>query len=228
MSTQRSMKIAMAAAGAVGFALLVLWLRATAPAPTGDVSVADLLPPDDEVTCEELERDDAPPTASGGDASAIAGRATSGAVLTCPFAFDGLQVLYVGEVVGDVLARDGGSWVLMNDDSYALGEGPLTAGGTPRGTNSGLSVWLPDPHDELADEPGRPGMRGDVLVVTGTVMRADPADGGGLTIRAQDVELLADAAAVEEPVHWRQLWIAVALGLAALVVLWRERTRRTG
>lgn len=220
MSASRWASGATTIAVVVALALLVVWLRATAPVPRTDASVNLVLPDDDVVTCEEL------PSDIGEAGAGPIGRVTSGEVLTCPFAFDGLRVRYVGEVVGDVLARRGGSWVLANDDPYALGEGPLTAGGTPRGTNSGLSVWLPDPYDELADDPGRPGLRGDVLVVTGTIHRADPDDGGGLTIRADEVEVVAEAIAIDEPVHWRQVGAAAVLGALALLVLWRERQRR--
>lgn len=203
-----------AAVGAV-----VVWLRATAPTSPTDASVQSLLPDDDPLRCDELADD----VSEAG--AAPVGRALSAEVLACPFDFDGLLVTYGGEVVGDVLARDGGSWLLVNDDSYAL-EGPLTAGGTPRGANSGLTVWLPDPLDELVDEPGRAEVRGDVLLVTGQIHRTDPADGGGLTIRAEEAEVLAEAVAIEEPVHWRQVGVAVVLSALALLALWRERGRR--
>lgn len=212
--------VATTIAAIVGVALLVGWLRASAPAPTTDATVAGLPPADDYVTCAGLEGSRVGP---GG--IEVAGYVSSTSVLTCPFEFDGLRVQYIGEVVGDVLARDGGSWVLMNDDAYALRDGPLTAGGIPSGTNSGLSVWLPEPQDQFVDEPGRPGRRGDVLEIAGTVHRADPRDGGGLTIRAHDVEVVADAVTIDEPVHWRQVTAAGILGVLALVVLWRERRR---
>jgi hypothetical protein len=66
-------------------------------------------------------------------------------VTSCPAAYDGHRVTYVGELVGDLLRREGGAWVLVNDDDYALRVGPLPAHPELRGTNSGLSVWLPDP-----------------------------------------------------------------------------------
>ena len=202
-------------------AVLVVWLRATAPAPTTDTSVQ--VPTGDPLTCEELESE-VPAGRSGGEA---VGQVASGAVLSCPAEFDALLVTYVGEVVGDVLARDGGSWLLVNDDRYALQDGPLTAGGTPSGTNSGLTVWLPDPLDELADQPGRAGVRGDVLEITGRVHRADPADGGGLTIRAEDASVLAEAVTIDDPVHWRQVGAAAVLAVLALAMLWREREQRS-
>lgn len=207
---------------AVGAA--VVWLRATAPGSPTDTSV-EVPVGLDALTCDELEHEEAA-AASQPDPDHASGRAVSGEVLSCPFAFDGLLVVYVGEVVGDVLARDGGSWMLVNDDPYALEEGPLTAGGTPRGANSGLTVWLPDPLDEVADEPGRADVRGDVLAITGRIHRTDPADGGGLTIRADEVEVLAEAVTIDEPVHWRQVVVAAVLSVLALFALWRERERR--
>lgn len=198
---------------------LVMWLRATAPQPGVEVALDPESFDQEVVTCARLE--------SGTPLdSPVRGRATSGTVLSCPGAFDGLIVTYVGEAVGDVLARDGGSWVLMNDDAYALRDGPLTLGGTPAGTNSGLTVWLPEPLDDLVDQPGRPDVRGDVLHVTGTVRRADPEDGGGLTLRALEARVLAEAVEVEPPVHWRQVGAAAVLGVLAILVLVGERRRR--
>ncbi len=222
MNTNRWTTLATTVLLVAAVGILVVWLRATAPTSPTDTSVLSLLPTDDPLTCEDVESA-GPPGRSGGDP---VGRATSVDVLSCPFGFDGLLVTYAGEVVGDVLARDGGSWLLVNDDRYALDQGPLTAGGTPNGTNSGLSVWLPDPLDDLADEPGRAKVRGDVLVITGRVHRTDPADGGGLTIRAEEAEVLAEAVPVEVPVHWRQVGAAGVLAVLALVMLWREREQR--
>ncbi len=207
----------------VAIAGLVSWLRATAPSSPTETSVADILPPGDLATCDELETEAETGTLLEDQS---VGRAQSGTILSCPFTFDGLLVTYVGVVVGDVLRRDGGAWALVNDDPYALEDGPLTVGDTPRGTNSGLTVWLPEPLDELADEPGRPDRRGDVLVVTGRVNRADPADGGGLTIRAEDATLLAEAVELEIPIHWNQVIAAAVLAVAALGLLWNERERR--
>lgn len=217
MNTSRWTTIATIALLVVAVAVLVVWLRSTTPVSSVDPSVASLLPDDDTLRCDELADD------VGEAGAASVGRALSGEVLACPFDFDGLLVTYVGEVVGDILARDGGSWLLVNDDAYALEDGPLTAGGTPRGTNSGLTVWLPDPLDDLVDEPGRAEVRGDVLMVTGRIHRTDPADGGGLTIRAEEAEVLAEAVAVEAPVHWRQVGAAGVLAVLALAMLWRER-----
>jgi hypothetical protein len=136
---------------------------------------------------------------------------TSTMVLACPAAFDGVAVSYVGEVVGDLLLRDGGAWVLVNDDDYALTVGPLPAHGRHRGGNRGLTVWLPEEFHAEVTGLGRPNQRGDVLAIDGQVVRSDPADGGGLTLRAAEVEVLAAATAVDEPLDVPQLWFALAM-----------------
>jgi hypothetical protein len=153
------------------------------------------------------------------------GRITSELVYACPRLFDGLRVRYVGEVVGDVLTRTGGAWVLANDDPYALEIGPLGAHRELRGFNSGLSVWLPDGLHEDLGAPGRFGRRGDVVLVDGVLLRTDPADGGGITLRATSLEVLAPSQAVAEPLN-RALAASAAvmlfLALGAMLIARRR------
>jgi hypothetical protein len=149
---------------------------------------------------------------------------SSGMVQSCPAAYDGVAVRYAGEVVGDLLMRDGGAWVLVNDDDYALQVGPLPAHGEHVGTNTGLTVWLPTEHHDAVTGLGRPNRRGDILAIEGRIERADPQDGGGLTLRASDVEVLAPSTEVAEPLDMPQLWFTVAMTVVA-AGLWLLRRR---
>lgn len=155
------------------------------------------------------------------------GRLTSAIATACPRLLDGLEVRYVGEVVGDVLRRDGGAWVLLNDDAYALEVGPFGPHRERRGFNSGLAVWLPDGLHEALGEPGRHGRRGAVVAVTGTFLRADPWDGGGMTVRAEALEVLTPSVAVEDPRN-EPLRLAAMIGtvVAALAWWWARRRAR--
>ncbi len=154
------------------------------------------------------------------------GRITSESIYACPRLFDGLDVRYVGEVVGDVLAREGGAWVLVNDDAYALEVGPIGAHRQLSGFNSGLSVWLPDGLHERISATGRFGRRGDIILVEGVLLRTDPADGGGITLRATTLEVLAPSVTTAEPLN-RALAIAAAavmlLAVGAILVARRQR-----
>lgn len=174
--------------------------------PTGPFS--------DVVTCERTLPE--VPVVPEGELPTPLGRVTSGEVVACPAAFDGHAVIYAGEVIGDVLHRDGGAWVLVNDDDYALEVGPLDSHGEFRGTNSGLSVWLEGDLAHLVERPGGPRWRGDVLLLRGVVRRADPADGGGLTLRAFEAEVLAPAVPLSRPVNRPQ---AIAAGLLSLIAV---------
>jgi hypothetical protein len=143
------------------------------------------------------------------------GRVTSAIVYACPRLLAGRDVVYVGEIVGDVLRRDGGAWVQMNDDAYALELGPFGAHRETRGFSSGLAVWLPDGLHEQLGAPGRHGRRGDVVRVEGTLLRADPSDGGGITVRAATLEVLAPSTAVVEPLNVPLVVSATATALLA-------------
>jgi hypothetical protein len=145
-----------------------------------------------------------------------AGRIASAQVYACPLAFDGLRVTYVGEAIGEVIPRSGGAWLQVNDDDYALEVGPISGHRELRGFNSGLSVWLPDGLHERIEGVGRPERRGDVIQVTGVLLRADPQDGGGITLRADQLEILAPAVDVPEPFHLLQAIVAGILVLLAL------------
>jgi hypothetical protein len=156
------------------------------------------------------------------------GRLTSAIVFACPRLLDGREVVYVGEVVGDVMRRSGGAWVHVNDDAYALEVGPFGPHREQRGASSGLAVWLPDGQHEQLGAPGRHGRRGDIVRIEGVLQRADAADGGGITVRAGRLEVLSPSTPVDEPLNLR---LVIAAGVAALLALgsraW-DRSRSRG
>lgn len=155
------------------------------------------------------------------------GRVSSAQVHSCPAAFDELEVTFVGEVVGELLPRQGGAWAQVNDDPYALEIGPIVGHRQLAGSNSGPSVWLPDGLHERIEAPGRPDRRGDVIAVEGRLLRADPDDGGGITVRAEELEVLAGPVEIQAPLHVLQVVVAAVLALAAIASLaWARRVRR--
>lgn len=209
----------------VALGTAISWVRHTAPETTlPPVAEADPGAHAPElVTCERT-LPDAPATTRAIEEVDPVGLVHSSEVMECPAAFDGHVVVYIGEVVGDVLRRSGGAWLLVNDDAYALDVGPLGGHNQFSGGNSGLSVWLPDPLPEL--EPGRPDRRGTVIRVQGVIRRADPDDGGGLTLRAisaDSTSILADAMTIERPVHWPQVGLAAILAVVAVALVVAER-----
>lgn len=154
------------------------------------------------------------------------GRISSTQVYACPRAYDELEVTFVGEAIGEALERRGGAWLQVNDDAYALEVGPVVGHRQLRGFNTGLSVWLPDGLHERIETVGRPEVRGDVIAVRGTLLRADPDDGGGITVRADRLEVLAPGVGVEPPLHVLDIVVAGILSVLALAsVIWARRAR---
>jgi hypothetical protein len=155
------------------------------------------------------------------------GRVSSTQIYACPAAFDGLRITFVGEAIGEVLPRRGGAWLQVNDDDYALEVGPLGPHLERRGFSAGLSVWLPDGLHERIEGVGRHERRGDVLLLEGAVFRADPDDGGGITLRADSLQVLAPTVEVPEPFHLIQALVAGLLGVLALAgLVWSRRAKQ--
>jgi hypothetical protein len=216
----------------LGLALIVagvVALEAVHPQaePSAELAVDDIEPLaiEDDVSCIRLADGDVDEDLRR--SVPTGGRLSSEQVYGCPSAFDGLEVSFVGEAVGDVLRRRGGAWVQVNDDAYALLVGPVVGHREHEGFNSGLSVWLPDGLHERIETVGRPGVRGDVIDVRGILHQSDPDDGGGITLRAESLEVVADSVEVEPPFHALQAVVAAVLAVAALVAtLWARRVRR--
>jgi hypothetical protein len=212
--------------GLVGLAAATSWLRDATDRPASAVPAIEGtgpgIGPEDVPGCRPRGR-----TADVATVMPPTGRMRSVTIRACPAALDGVTVTFVGEVVGDVLRRPGGAWVLVNDDPYALAVGPLPAHRTFAGANEGLAVWVPDAAVGLLGDPGRAGRRGTVIEVVGTVVRTDPEDGGGLTLRAATVRVVAPAVPVDGPSDRpRAIAAAALLGLAASLRLLRSRTGR--
>lgn len=229
-----------------GLALLAVvlggawWLESLHPQldPSGNVVLG--VPPlalDDEPTCRRFVEDPAIEELRARLLSDAAiteiregvrpgGRVSSTQVYLCPSAYDGLEVTYVGEVIGDVLRRRGGAWVQVNDDDYALVTGPMVGHRERAGFNTGLSVWLEGDLADRIEQPGRAALRGDVVLLRGTLLRADPDDGGGITLRAHTLETLAGPLEIDPPLHTVQLVVAVVLSLAAIAATVFARVRR--
>ena len=206
----------------------VVALEAAAPEREADDLEVEGVPPlsmDEERSCVRRRGDTA--AADVREEFRAGERVSSTQVHQCPEAFDQVAVTYVGEVVGELLPRSGGVWAQVNDDAYALEVGPLVGHRERAGFNTGLSVWLPDGLHEDIEGVGRPGRRGDVILVEGTLHRTDDDDGGGLTVRAETLDVLAVTEEVEDPLHLVQAGAAALLASLALgAVVWARRVRQ--
>jgi hypothetical protein len=140
--------------------------------------------------------------------------------------YDGREVIFRGEAVGDVMVRGDYAWITVNDDHYS--REALHEAGKLRGGNSGIGIWLPAAEAEQVTVVGRYGTVGDYVEVRG-VFNADCVEhGGDVDIHATFLEVLEPGRQLDISPGW-ELYVAAALSiifvLATMTPFLRRRTR---
>lgn len=102
--------------------------------------------------------------------------------------YDGEEVVFVGEAVGDVMVRGEQAWITVNDDHYS--RRALAESAELRGGNSGIGVWLSREEAAKITRLGRYGSIGDRVSVRGVFHADCPEHGGDFDIHASSLEVL--------------------------------------
>lgn len=115
--------------------------------------------------------------------------------------FDGREVAYQGEVIGEVMNRGGNSWVNLNDGENAVG------------------IWLDNNFLGLISFCGSYKARGDSLEVRGIFNRACKMHGGDLDIHAINVKKTREGRAVRHRLLPAKQKLAIILSGVLLCLL---------
>jgi hypothetical protein len=113
---------------------------------------------------------------------------------------NGREVVFAGEVIGDIMVRGGHTWINVSDGINAVG------------------IWADNqilPNITLA---GRYKVHGDEVKVTGVFYRACPEHGGDLDIHATKIELQEKGYAVADNTEPWKLPAATVLAMAAVIL----------
>ncbi len=94
--------------------------------------------------------------------------------------YNGMTVSYGGEVVGDIMYRNGYAWIEIND-----------------GTNT-ISVYIPASEAKKIKYVGRYRVFGDTVQLTGAFHRACAEHGGDLDIHADTITVMEKGHTVED------------------------------
>jgi hypothetical protein len=127
--------------------------------------------------------------------------------------YDGESVVYVGEVVGDIMARGDFVWVNVNDGENAIG------------------IWL---DKELAGEiqfAGSYHAKGDRLEITGVFHRACIQHGGDMDIHAQNIRKISPGRQVREELSTgKRNFTFILFGVLSLVLIFvrQRRSKESG
>ncbi len=155
-------------------------------------------------------------TVWAGEFGEAAGLVDSATLISKARHYNARIVTYRGEVVGDIMARDAGVWLNINDDDYSRQGQEFKLAGY----NQGLSVLAPQGTEKQVTRAGNYAWRGDYVEVTGVFHRSSPKHGGEMFIQASSVEVIKPGfRLVTAPTGKRVLAAAVLLSIAA-ALLW--------
>lgn len=147
---------------------------------------------------------------------------TSADLVEQPKRFDGRDLTFQGEAIGEAMKRPNGTWLHLNDDAYMYAN---VEEGTPlQGYNSGMPVWVPTDLALQVTTFGDYKHEGDVVEVTGRYNAACAQHGGDTDIHATELKVLARGHVAEDPVRGWKLWLALGLtGLSGVLFVANRR-----
>jgi hypothetical protein len=146
---------------------------------------------------------------------------SSGELVEQPKKYDGTEVTFEGEAIGERMVRGDDAWIHLNDDAYMYKN--VEEGAALGGYNSGMPVWLPA---ELAEKIGIFGdykHEGDIVRVSGTFNAACAQHGGDMDIHATTLDVTTPGRDALDPVKPWKVVAALGLTLAAAGMWYSER-----
>lgn len=123
--------------------------------------------------------------------------------------YDGKQVVYEGEVIGDIMARGDYAWINVNDGANAIG------------------IWIEKAQTKDILYTGSYKSKGDRIEVTGVFQRACLQHGGDLDIHAQSLRKISPGKIVVERLNLgkRNLIFVLAVILCLIWILKLLKTK---
>ncbi len=127
------------------------------------------------------------------------GWVTSQALIKNAAELDGEAVVFMGEVIGDLMPRGNFAWINIQDDYGTIG------------------VWASLELTKEISYFGDYNHKGDIVAVEGTFFRADPELAGEFCIRAQNIRIVFPGFFIFHQVN--SLKIKIVIVLSVLMIL---------
>lgn len=138
-----------------------------------------------------------------------------------PKEFDGTNITFAGEAIGEAMVRGDMAWLHINDDAYYVEN--VEEGAQLGGYNSGMAVWLPADLADGIEYFGDYKHEGDIIEVEGVFNAACAEHGGDMDIHATALDVIEVGHEVVDEVKPQKVVWAVGLALVALALYLAER-----
>lgn len=146
---------------------------------------------------------------------------SSSALVEEPGAYDGGEITFTGEAIGEAMERGDMVWLHLNDDAYYQLN---SEEGTPLGGyNSGMAIWIPRRLTDEIEHYGDHSNAGDIIRVTGMFNAACAEHGGDMDIHAESLAEVTPGRRVREPLDRDKALWAVSLAALAAAVFFIDR-----
>lgn len=130
--------------------------------------------------------------------------------------YDGTDVTFIGEVIGEAMQRGTMAWLHVNDDPYYVKN--VEEGAQLGGYNSGMAIWASADLAGQITHFGDYKHEGDIVEVTGVFNAACAEHGGDMDIHATTLEVLEVGHEVVDPIHMPKVLWAIGLSLVAALL----------
>lgn len=114
--------------------------------------------------------------------------------------YDGKEIDYKGEVIGDVMVRGKFAWINVNDGKNAIG------------------IWLAKDLAKEVSYAGSYKTKGDIIEAKGIFNRTCALHGGDLDIHASSLQVIQKGEKVEEIISPRKIKVALAFLIICLTL----------
>lgn len=154
-------------------------------------------------------------------AAALETSPSSGTLVEQPAEYDGREVRFTGEAIGELMVRGDNAWIHLNDDAYMMKN--VEEGAALGGYNSGMPVWLPKDIAGRISTFGDYKHEGDVVEVRGTFNAACSQHGGDMDIHATELTVRFPGRRAADPVKPWKVPLVGGLGLVVAGLWLAER-----
>lgn len=123
--------------------------------------------------------------------------------------YDGKEIVYTGEIIGDIMDRGEYTWINVSDGNNAIG------------------IWVKSEGLVDIDKVGRYNSKGDTVKIVGTFYRACPEHGGDLDIHASKIEVIKKGNDILHKVEPLKGIVAIVVFIGASICMAYVLKKRT-